>query len=836
MLLSRARQFALASAVAVLAACGGGGDGGGTTNPPAVGGFSVALSSTTLSMAQGASGSVTANITRTGSFTGTVDLSTENVPSGLTATFNPASITSSTTSTTLTVSATASVAAGNYSFTIRGKATGQSDQTATVTVTVTAAPAIALVITPAAGSVVQGGSAAIATTVTRTNYTGAVALAVTGAPTGVTTTVAANGDAGTVTVNVGAAATPGTSTLTVTASGTGVANATATYALTVTAAPTGSYTVALSPSTLSIQQGATAQSTVNITRTNFTAPIALTVSGAPTGVTTAFGQSTLNTETSTTLTVNVGAAVAAGNYPLTVTATSGTTTQTAALTLTVTAAPAGTIALTLSPASATVTQGGNASFAVNIARTNFTGSVTLAVSGAPNGVTTAVTTSPTAGNSANVAVTVGASVAAGVYPLVVTGSAAGIANATATYNLTVTAAPVGSGNVSWTFGFCGNTDVPIWVAAQDGNGPWQRVVGNNNTYAFTITNSGAIAYVTQNAGNDYDINFYYGTLAEMQSRGTTICPTAATKTVNGTVANFGTSTMAQIALGGASATVTSPATAFTLTNVAGGNVDLVAARQGIDFTNPLAGLQTNKLIIRRNLNPAAGSTLPVLDFNAAEAFNPVTNTLTINGAAGGETLVASTTYFTANQGFAVLGQSLPSGNTATIVGVPSAQQVSTDLHILNAFATNVAGGSTATSTRLATVVYKDAANKTVTLGSALSAPTVTSAATAPYLRTRVQLARQAEYDKYWVIGYGQTGRSVAVQYTAAYLGSNAIDFTFPDFSALAGWQNTWAPVTGALSIWNVSASGWSITTGGFSNPYLEGALILTGARTGQFTP
>jgi hypothetical protein len=854
----------------------------------------------------------------------------------VTASFNPSTVGSGVTSTVLTVTAAASVAPGNYPFTIRGRASGIADKTGQATLTVTAAPSIALALVPTAGTVVQGGSTAIASTVSRTNFTGAVTLGVTGAPTGVTTAVAQNGDAGTITVSVGATATPGTSTLTVTATGTGVAAATATYALTVTAAPTGSYTVAVGPAALSVQQGANGQTTVTLTRTSFNAPVALAVTGAPNGVTVAFGQTTLNNaESTTTLTLGVGAAVAAQVYNLTVTATSGGTTQSAALALTVTAAPAGSIALSLSATNAAVTVGNATTFTVNIARTNYAGNVAIALTGVPNGVTPTITTTPTAGNSVQVQLAVGAGTAPasygitvtgsgtgipnataqftltvnavpsislaltptnatvqqgnnttvtvaltrtnfqgnvtlavtgapngvtatystnpvaadgatitlavgtgvtpGVYQLTVTGSGAGIANASATFTLTVQQATAGSGNVTWTFGFCGTGDIPVWVAAQDGNGAWQRVVGANNSYSFTITSTGGIAYVTQNGANDFDINFYYGSLAEMQSRGGTICPTAATKTVNGTVANMGTSLQAMVTVGGGAASVLSPATTFQVTGVGSGAVDLVASRLGIDLANPAAGFQVNKMIIRRGINPADGSTLPVLDFNAAEAFNPIARTLTINGGAGGEQLAAGAVYFTAAGGSATMGTGLATGNTANYASVPSANQLATDLHVISAFGTTVGGGASASS-RIVTEVFKDAVNKTMTLPSALSTPTFTTLATAPYLRNRVQLTRQAEYSNAWVLGYAQTGRSVAVFISSGYLGSDPFDFAFPDFSTVAGWQNTWGLTGGATTTYNISASGWSLGGSGFVNPYLEGTVIRTGARTGQFTP
>lgn len=921
-------------AAALLVACGGGGDGGTPPNPiPSD--FTVTLSSSTISVVAGASTSITATIARAGSFTGTVDLSAESLPTGVTAVFTPAQVTSGTTQTSLAVTATAAVVPGNYTFTIRGRASGIADRTASVAVTVTAPPRIALATSPATGSVAQGASTTFSATLTRTNFTGAVSIAATGAPAGVTTSVTTAGDVSTVTVTAGAAAAVGTSTLTVTASGTGVANATATYGLTVTAAPAGSFTVAVAPTTLSVQQGANGQATVSITRTNFTAPISLSVTGAPAGVTSAFGQSTLNTETSTPLTLAVAGTVAPGTYPLSVVASSGSATQTASLSLTVTAAPAGSISLALAAAipaipqgssagvtvnitranfagavtlvvagapagvttnispngtttnqsvvsftvgaatapgsygititgsgtgipDATVTgtlvvtaipaiaisvapaadstqAGGSLTFTVNIARTNFTAPVSLAVSGAPAGVTTSVPTSPTSGNSATVNVVVSGATALGTYPLTISATATGVANAAATFSLKVIQPPVSSGNVTWSFGFCGAAEQPIWVAAQNATGSWQRVTGVANSYSFSISANGGVAYVTQNGADDYSLNLFYGSLSELQARGGAVCPTAATKTVLGSVAglNAGALGRAQVTLGSASAIVVAPSTAFTLSEVASGVLDLVAARSTTNLST--FATVTDKLIIRRGLNPANGSTLPVLDFNAAEAFDPDVKSVSITNA-NGEMVSVSTVYSTGTGSSALLGSDLPAVTTTrSFYAVPTAKQATGDLHLLSGSAI-VSGGSSNATVRTATLVFKDAVNQTLPLGATLATPIFSTVATSPYLRPRITLAQQADYSRFWIVGYtqgsGSLARAATILMTQGYLGSAAFDHTIPDFSGVNGWLNTWGLQAGTSVTYLVSASGWTLGGGGSSAPNVEGTLIRSGSRTG----
>src|SRR5207247_6558536 len=132
--------------------------------------------------------------------------------------------------------------------------------------------------------------------------------------------------------------------------------------LTVSAAP--DYTLSLSPTALTIGQGATGTATVTITRTNFTGAMTLSLGNAPAGVTGAFNPAA-PTGTGSALTVSVGAAVAPGVYNLTVDGTGTAGNRSTPLTLTVSAAPDYT--LSLSPTALTIAQGATGITTVTIA-------------------------------------------------------------------------------------------------------------------------------------------------------------------------------------------------------------------------------------------------------------------------------------------------------------------------------------------------------------------------------------------------------------------------------------------------------------------------------------
>ncbi|MEP6999983.1 MAG: hypothetical protein ABI969_05875, partial [bacterium] len=280
-------------------------------------------------------------------------------------------------------------------------------------------------------------------------------------------------------------------------------------------------------------------------------------------------------------------------------------------------------------------------------------------------------------------------------------------------------------------------------------------------------------------------------------------------------------------------------TVFTLNGVADGSRDLVATRNAFTFAGTSFNTTLAKIIIRRGLNPASGSSIPVLDFGAAEAFNPGTATATLNNLGSDQSLMTEL-YLTAGGTNGFLTTDPGAGNASrTFYGVPSAQQVAGDLHYLQASALSPAAftdPTQATTLRSAGIFFAALGNQTLTFGPALSAPTVTVAATAPYVRLRSVLPRQVEYNQFFYVNFQQSGstpRSIVIEATVGSVGAGAFDATIPDFSA-AGYDPMWALKVGVSTIWVENASGWSAGSGVVTAT--AGTTVLNAQKGGTITP
>ena len=294
--------------------------------------FSLSASPSSLTVAQGFSGSSTINVAPLNGFTGSVSLSASGLPSGVTASFNPAS---ATTTSSLTLTAAASAATGTSTITITG-ISGSLSHTTTVSITVsaTAAPDYSLSASPSSLTIAQGSTGSSAITVAPQNgFNGSVTLSASGLPSGVTASFnpASATSTSSLTLTASATAVTGTSTVTITGTS-GSLSHTTTVSLTVSIPV--NFSLSASPNSLTVAQGSNGSSTVTVAPQNgFTGTVSLSASGLPSGVTASFNPASATTTSSLTLTASATAAT--GTYTVTITGTSGSLSHTTTVSLTV---------------------------------------------------------------------------------------------------------------------------------------------------------------------------------------------------------------------------------------------------------------------------------------------------------------------------------------------------------------------------------------------------------------------------------------------------------------------------------------------------------------------
>ena len=299
---------------------------------------SFTLTATPSSATVGLSSSLTytVNLAPVNGFTGPVTLSATGLPSGATASFSPAAITTSG-SSTMTVTTTAGTPTGTSTVTVTGTA-GSLTNSASVTLAVSG-PDFTLSATPSSFSVVPGGSATYTVVIGALyGFTDQVTLAATGLPSGASasfspSSITASGSS-TMTVTTAANTPGGGPALTITGTGSEGLTHSTNVTLNVTAPD---FTLTVTPPTNSIIAGGTATYTVNVAAVNgFVGTVNLSAAGLPGSASAAFSPATIVSSGSSTLTIATTAGTPTGSSTLAITGTSGPLTHSVNATLGVT--------------------------------------------------------------------------------------------------------------------------------------------------------------------------------------------------------------------------------------------------------------------------------------------------------------------------------------------------------------------------------------------------------------------------------------------------------------------------------------------------------------------
>ena len=602
---------------------------------------------------------------------------------------------------------------------------------------------------------------------------------------------------------------------------------------------TGSIQLAVSPATVTANQGANGAVTATVTRNGgYTGAVTIAVTGLPAGATAAINPAQLpNTTTTAEVIVAVGTGVAIGTHTVTVIATGqGVNTATATYQLTVTPAPDFTLAV--APASLRIPAGASGSTTVNIARTNFTESIALVLLNAPTGVTGAFNQTPTAANTSTLLVSVPASVTPGTYTLTVQGTAPPTFLKTTTLALEVTAPTTGT---RIEYAFCDAGSTPVFVAYQDGSGAWQAVsgatTGNTTRFGFNIAQgrggvmfvyryadagviepmrvgaSGLVRPVTARRApfheavrqrvrrgivspsivgrpslvDTYETFVIYASTEELVADAATPCvPAGDTKTVTGTVAGVAAGQYGVVSLGGSTtyfdgAASTNP---VSFTDVPAGAVDFVGAR----IVTP--GQAPDRIIIFRNLDIPDGGALPSpIDFNGPATSLPAVANATITGAGGTDELEIFVEVVTANSSMLLWSDLAPSTTAVRPwAGLGPSVMAAGDIHGLLTFASTRGGPP---NFRVAGKYVGVVSAQTLALGPALPAPTISQVAGGAYPRYRFQGTFATDYSKTAYIETVGDGNYLSFLATGAYLTASqsplAYDFVTPDVAGLAGF-------------------------------------------------
>ena len=385
--------------------------------------------------------------------------------------------------------------------------------------------------------------------------------------------------------------------------------------------------------------------------------------------------------------------------------------------------------------------------------------------------------------------------------------------------------------------------VPVWVAFQDGAGPWTRVqpVAANGKAAFSYgfsSNRGAIAAVRQAGPALTLLQVLFGAPEELTTESFNsprLCSVPGTKQLSGTVAGLDTNESAFIEASFSSFAAALENGPFALAGVDGGLVDLLATRS--TRTNDQTVLSS--VILRRGIDVPDGTTLPVLDFSSPEAFPPATAQVTLDG-------IGSDIAFVATRIQAIRlesGSSNPSGPVEGPVqpyfAVPEARLLPGDLQILSA-TTNTGTGSQ----RGAAIYFRTPRDLTLSLGPEALAPTFSTVATDPVLRIRARFAEQNAYDRTASITYQNQGRTpaspislVTVSVTSSYRGPGVegYDIVVPDLSGADGFNPQWGLSGGSFVQWSANRVGGTVGLG-IDPVATEGAVQRTAAIVGELVP
>ena len=315
---------ALGSFALTLTAVGGGVTKTAAVNVTIAPPFTLTANAVSITIHQGASGSVGITTAVNPGFSAAVAL-TATSHSGVTATFTPSTIASpGAGSSSLNLAAASNAATGTYALTITGTS-GSTVKSTTVSVTIATAPSFALSLPTSTLSIPPNGSGSIqVNVVANAGFNSTVTFSTGVLPSG----ISVNFSGATMTVKAMSSAALGSHSITINGTGGGVSATAVTLTLTV-----GTFALSV-PSSVTVLPGRSVNVAIHTSVTNgYNVPVMLSVAGLSSKEAASFSPATIATPASgsSTLTLSVAPAMTPGSYTMNLVASSGGAVVTAPL-------------------------------------------------------------------------------------------------------------------------------------------------------------------------------------------------------------------------------------------------------------------------------------------------------------------------------------------------------------------------------------------------------------------------------------------------------------------------------------------------------------------------
>lgn len=361
------------------------------------------------------------------------------------------------------------------------------------------------------------------------------------------------------------------------------------------------------------------------------------------------------------------------------------------------------------------------------------------------------------------------------------------------------------------------TAATLWVAAQDGQGPWKVLTGvvtGSSTIQFKsqVNDPGGrfgIAILVQQPMGD-GTYYRYGvlehfTLAEVRKLDFSPWMPVTTTNVMGHLSGLAPTDGVRITTGSYSKDVY-PGNTATLLRTPVGTTDFIAAR--------LPGLgAADSLVVYRGFSvPATGLT--DITFNFDNGWNLIPQTATVSNADVSETL-----SFKAEWLMPSMSIKLASGGTSPFQfnGVPENRMLPGEFHAVSVSAFD----GISPSWREATSYSLSGANTALQLPGVLAPMTFAAANLGSYYRpsaTWAAVPGAMVHEFLWSDLDGTPGDVVEweIHLSSGWLGNpNTHSFTFPDFNGVDGWNSAWGLPFGRDLYWILNECQTSYVDPGF---------------------